>query len=426
MKFNQQANLSQTQRQTYLPNLVQNVQLLQLNRVELSAYLNNLILSNPLIDMPEAEQRLIQYALKDSDSVIEQTAIQKPSLFDTLKEQIELLYRPTYLRELIFWWINQLDHKGYVTVTIEKAIEETGATAVELLDALTLLQQLDPAGIGARSLQECLMLQTERHDLSPPTAYIILEESFDLLTSKKWKKLTEKYHLTVDEVRQVFSFVQTLNPSPAEVFQPPYTPFILPELSVTFEAGELIVTETKYKTPLLSFNADYYEELKRKKDPEVEQYIREKKRECEALQAGLVKRGETILAVGTAIVEHQRAFFLDSQHSLQPLQLNDLAQKLQLDVSTVSRAVRETYIRTQAGTFELKSFLSRRSVNGGSSDELDKALRQLVENEDKQKPHSDQSLSEFLKSQGMTLSRRGVAKYRSRLNIPPSTQRKEE
>ncbi|EXJ23184.1 RNA polymerase sigma-54 factor RpoN [Alkalibacterium sp. AK22] len=425
MKYNQQAHLSQNQRQAYLPNLVQNIQLLQLNRVELSAYLNNLILSNPLIDMPESEQRLIQHALKDSDSVIEQTAVQKPSLFDTLKEQIEMLYRPTYLRELIFWWINQLDHRGYVTVTIDEATEETGATAVELLDALVLLQQLDPPGIGARSLQECLLLQTERHDLSPPTAYIILEESFDLLTDKKWQVLGDKYDLTVDEVKEVFSFVQTLNPSPAEVFQPPYTPFILPELGVQFNNGELSVKETRYKTPLLSFNTEYYQELKRQEDPEVQQYIREKKRECEALQAGLVKRGETILAVGIAIVEHQRPFFSDSQRSLLPLQLNDLAQKLQLDVSTVSRAVRETYIRTPAGTFELKSFLSRRSADGRSSDELDKALIQLVENEDKQKPYSDQLLSDLLNAKGMTLSRRGVAKYRSRLAIPPSTQRKE-
>ncbi|WP_443092696.1 RNA polymerase factor sigma-54, partial [Alkalibacterium pelagium] len=171
MAYQQRPDLSQKQKQTYIPNLVQNVQLLQLNRLELSTFLNELVIGNPLIDVPESEQQLVQRALKTSSSVIEETAAHKQSLYDHLKEQVEMLYRPTYLRELIFWWINQLDHRGYVTASVEEAVEETGATSVELVDALTLLQQLDPAGIGARSLKECLMLQTERLDFSPPTAY---------------------------------------------------------------------------------------------------------------------------------------------------------------------------------------------------------------------------------------------------------------
>lgn len=424
MNHRQVPHQSQKQKQTYLPNLVQNVQLLQLNRIELSNHLNNLILGNPLIDLPENESRLTQVSAKDSTTVIEETAADKPSLFTYLKEQIELLYRPTYLRELLFWWVNQLDHKGYVTKSVEEAVKETGATKVQLIDALTLLQQLDPPGIGARSLQESLMLQTERLDWSPEMAYLILEEQFEALSQKRWRYLAEFYGIQEETVREIFAFIQKLSPAPAEQFMDRQTPFILPELSVTTENGELTVSETKYKTPLLTFNTEYFNELAEREDPSVTRYIKEKKQEYTVLQNGLKKRRETILRVGTAIVMHQRQFFEQPENGLVPLQLNDLAQELQLDESTVSRAVRESYIQTKTGTFELKSFLSRRTAGGGSQDQIDRQLLKLIQEEDKNKPYSDQALSDQLKASGIQLSRRGVNKYRQKLSIPSSTERK--
>lgn len=424
MNHRQVPHQSQKQKQTYLPNLVQNVQLLQLNRIELSNHLNNLILGNPLIDLPENESRLTQVSAKDSTTVIEKTAADKPSLFTYLKEQIELLYRPTYLRELLFWWVNQLDHKGYVTKSVEEAVKETGATKVQLIDALTLLQQLDPPGIGARSLQESLMLQTERLDWSPEMAYLILEEQFEALSQKRWRYLAEFYGIQEETVREIFAFIQKLSPAPAEQFMDRQTPFILPELSVTTENGELTVSETKYKTPLLTFNTEYFNELAEREDPSVTRYIKEKKQEYTVLQNGLKKRRETILRVGTAIVMHQRQFFEQPENGLVPLQLNDLAQELQLDESTVSRAVRESYIQTKTGTFELKSFLSRRTAGGGSQDQIDRQLLKLIQEEDKNKPYSDQALSDQLKASGIQLSRRGVNKYRQKLSIPSSTERK--
>lgn len=426
MDYKQVPHQSQKQKQTYLPNLVQNVQLLQLNRIELSNHLNNLILGNPLIDLPENESRLTQVSAKDSTTAIEETAADKPSLFTFLKEQIELLYRPTFLRELLFWWVNQLDHKGYVTTSLDEAVKETQATEVQLIDALTLLQQLDPPGIGARSLQENLMLQTERLDWSPQMAYLILEEQFEALTQKKWGYLADFYSVSEDDIREVFSFIQKLSPAPAEQFLEKQTPFILPELRVTVENGELTVLETQYKTPLLTFNTDYFKELSERDDETVTRYIKEKKQEYTVLQNGLEKRRETILRVGTAIVTHQHQFFENPENGLISLQLNDLAQELQLDESTVSRAVRESYIQTKAGTFELKTFLSRRTAGGDSQDQIARQLKKLIHAENKKKPYSDQALSDLLKASGVQLSRRGVNKYRQKLAIPSSTERKKK
>lgn len=426
MEFRHQPQQVQKQKQTYIPNLLQGVHLLQLNRVDLSTYLTNQILENPFIDIPEQESRLIQSALKETASAIEQTTASQPSLYDFLKEQIELFYRKTYLRELLFWWVNQLDHRGYVTKTIDEAMDETGAESIELLDALTLLQQLDPPGIGARDLKECLLLQTERLDFAPAIAYIVIEENLEELTNKNWSTLAETYAVTEAEAKEVYHFIHKLTPSPGEAYQSSFTPFVLPELSVSVDQDELVISETKYKTPLVTFNHAYFNELSSSDDPQLKTYIKEKRKEYDVLQMSLEKRKETILRVGTAIVMHQQAYFKKPGASLAPLQLNDLAEELHLDQSTISRAVRETYIETPYGSKELKTFLSRRSSQSAiSKDYIQKALDQLIQTEDKAKPLSDQALSDALKAQDITLSRRGVTKYRKQLNIPSSKQRKE-
>lgn len=425
MDFRQQPEQRQNQKQAYIPNLMQGVHLLQLNRIDLSTYLTNQVLDNPFIDIPDQEILLVQSALKETASAIEQTSASQPSLYDFLKEQIELFYRKTYLRELIFWWVNQLDHRGYVTKSIEEAIDETGANSVELIDSLTLLQQLDPPGIGARSLKECLLLQTERLDFAPPIAYIVIEENLETLTEKKWSRLAENYSVDEDEIKQVYTFIQKLTPSPGEAFQAGFTPFVLPELKVNIDKNNLIIEETKFKTPLLSFNHNYFKELNDSTDTDLKAYIKDKKQEYEILQTSLEKRKETILRVGTAIIMHQHAFFKDRNASLVPLQLNDLAEELHLNQSTISRAVRETYIETPYGAYELKSFLSRRSNQGDvSKDHILQALNQVIQSEDKTKPLSDQALSDALKEQDITLSRRGVTKYRKQLDIPSSKERK--
>lgn len=427
MEFKHQPQQFQKQKQTYIPNLLQGVHLLQLNRIDLSTYLTNQILENPFIDIPEQESHLVQSALNETASAIEQTAASKSSLYDFLKEQIELFYKKTYLRELLFWWVNQLDHRGYVTKSVDEAMEETHASSVELLDGLTLLQQLDPPGIGACDLKECLLLQTERLDFAPAIAYIIIEENFDLLTEKNWSALAETYDVNENEIKNVYSFIQKLTPSPGEAYHSSFTPFVLPELSVSIEKGDLVIRETKFKTPLVSFNHSYFDELSGSYDPDLKSYIKEKKKEYKTLQTSLLKRKETIKQVGTAIIMHQHAYFKDSDIPLASLQLSDLAEELNFDQSTISRAVRETYIETPYGSKELKTFLSRRSSQSGmSKDHIVKALDQLIKAEDNSKPLSDQALSDALNAEDISLSRRGVAKYRKQLNIPSSRQRKEQ
>lgn len=430
MEFNQQHIQKQAQKQTFIPNLVQGMEMLQLNRMELSTYLNSVLLGNPFIEMNLTEPLKLSaknLSTNDVSAIIEQTSVYHVSLYDFLQEQIYLLYRDTPLRKLLFWWVEQLDERGYVTKTLKEAQEETAATEIELLDSLTLLQQLDPAGIGARSLQECLMIKTERMDFAPDIAYLVLEEHYDDLVHKRWKKIAAHYNVPLEEVEAVYQFAQRLSTSPAESFESRYksVPYIVPELMVEIFNGDLVVKETRYKTPLLTLNVSYLNEMKTVDDEEVQVYVQTKKREFDQLQSSLLKRKETVLKVGTAIIMYQQEFFMNKENSLKPLQLNDLAKICHLSESTISRTVRETFIQTPRGVFELKSFLSRRMENGEQTrEDVLTVLQTLITNEDKQHPLSDQKLEVLLKEQGISVSRRAIAKYRKQLQIPSSTDRK--
>lgn len=430
MEFNQQFSQQQAQKQTFIPNLVQGMEMLQLNRMELSTYLNSVLLGNPFIEMTINEPLTISaknVSSSDVSAIIEQTSVYEASLYEFLQEQIFLLYRDTPLRKLIFWWLEQLDPRGYVTKTLEEAQIETGESAIAVLDGLTLLQQLDPAGIGARSLQECLMLQTERVEFAPALAYVVLEEHYEDLIHKNWQKIAAYYDTDSDTIASIYHFVQRLTPAPAEAFEArtKSVPYIVPELMVTLEDGALSIRETKYKTPLLTLNTSYFEEMKAVDDPEVKAYVQAKKQEFDQLQASLMKRKETVLKVGTAILAYQHAFLTEDNHSLKPLQLKDVSEICQLSESTISRTVRETFVQTPKGVFELKVFLSRRMPNGDQSrNDVLGVLQGLIAGENATKPYSDQVLVELLATEGIQVSRRAIAKYRQELNIPSSTERK--
>lgn len=423
MGLNQHLDLSQ--KQQLHPMLLQRIKMLSFNQDELKEFLNAKILENPFIDMSIPFNGTEQQNIDQDLSWIPDTKI---SLRDHLIEQVFMTYRDNMIREMIFFWINQLDQKGYVKKTLEEASQETQIEETVLLDALVLLQQLEPAGVAARSLQECLMLQTERDDTAPRTAYIILEDSFDAFVQHKWKEISRKYDISLVEVQAVADYIKKLDPLPGQQFQPVVDLSIRPDLIVTLANEELVIKEAKQYTPILTFDTEYILELKSHQDKEVTSYVEKKQQEYKSLQSNLQQRQETILRVGTAIIRKQKAFFFDQQNSLVPLQLSELAAELDLHESTISRAINGKYIQTDSGIYEFKFFLSRKLAQEDDSDisthSIQQKILQLVEKEDKQKPLSDQKIVDLLQAEKIELSRRTVAKYRQQLNIPSSSKRK--
>lgn len=436
MKFQQ--NFSQAQKQTQklalTQKLQQSIQVLQYSVEELSDFVDSEAMANPLIEVIEPNYTM-NYSKPMSNSGTEvnylsQIPDTRISLFEHLIDQIHLNYRDTYLRTLVLYLVEYIDLNGFLTITLAEACKETTADPIQMLDALTLIQQLDPPGVGARDLQECLMLQTERDDAAPAIAYLVLEEHFQELVDRKWPEIAKALAVPVSEIQRVFDFIQTLTPTPGASFGSTEGLYIIPDVLVKVAEDEITVTSNRRGMPEVKFQQNYFEQMAKSQDPEVIKYLEEKKQDFQWLQKTIQQRGDTILRAASAIVQHQREFFLQPHRPLKPLTMKVIADELEVHESTVSRAVNGKYMETKFGVFELKSFFSQK-VGGQNEDGEDisantikKRLQELIAAEDKRKPLSDQKLVELLKAESFELSRRTVAKYREALKIPSSSKRK--
>lgn len=314
---------------------------------------------------------------------------------------------------------------------MKQAQENTQATSIEILDALTLIQQLEPAGVGARSLQECLLLQIERDDFAPELAYIILEECFDWLVERKWKEIAQHFSIELSEVQRVFDYVQTLSPSPGRIFERSNEAYIVPDVKVIVDRERNVrVISKRRNQPDVRFQENYFNQMQKKADKETQAYLKERKQEFDWLKKTILQRGDTILRVTQVVVSHQQAFFTNKDRPIKPLTLKEVAKEIGVHESTVSRAVNGKYLETDFGVFELKKFFTSRIQKNGaeaaelSADMAQKNIQILVEQEDKSKPLSDQKIVELLKKDEIIISRRTVAKYRDLLGIPSSSKRK--
>lgn len=430
MKFQQGYSQKQQQSQklAMTQELQQAIQILQFNTEELQDYVETVSLENPLFDVvaPKIQSDLMQMhsgPIKE-DSFI-QIADHPISLFEHLIHQIHLNYRDTFIREIMLILVEYIDVNGYLKVNEEELKKELNATDIQYLDALTLLQQLDPPGVGARDLQECLMLQTEQDDYAPELAYLLLEESFDAIAKRKFEQIAKDYQISLAQVQQILDYIRTLNPFPGTSFGSQDSNFIIPDLTLVRREGQLVVLSNKRGQLRLNFQENYFNRLKRQADEETTAYLKEKLQQFKWLNKTLGQRKDTILEVGKIIVQHQAAFFETKQGALKPLMLKDVAKQLEVHESTISRAVNGKYIETDFGVFELRSFfVNKVSGEDTSVDEVKRLIALLVEKEDKHKPLSDQKIVELLAEKEQKISRRTVAKYREALNIPSSSKRK--
>jgi RNA polymerase sigma-54 factor len=433
MKFEQQFSQQQkqTQKLAMTQKLQQSIQVLQFSTEELTQFIENQALENPLLDVIQPNYTS-NYSKPRTSTGTEMTRLnQIPdttiSLFEHLIDQIHLNYRDTYLRTLVLYLVEYIDLNGYLTISLDEAVEQTGGTPIQLLDALTLIQQLEPAGVGARNLQECLMLQTERDNYAPEIAYLILEEYFTELVERKWESIAKKLVISLTDIQKVFDYIQTLTPTPGAVFGSTEGLYIIPDLTVRVDRQQVTVVSNRSGMPEIKFQQNYFEQMTQSGDSEVLNYLKEKQQAFEWLKKTVEQRGDTIYNVGKAIVERQQEFFLNKEHPIKPLILKDISEELAIHGSTVSRAVNGKYLETDFGVFELKYFFSQKLASDEgerSTNDVKHRLQTLIDSEDKAKPLSDQKLVELLNDEGIDISRRTIAKYRDLLKIPSSTKRK--
>jgi RNA polymerase sigma-54 factor len=370
----------------------------------------------------------------DEDSEAPQAAAEPARLRDHLLEQINLMQMPDRDKRIIAFLIDNLDDDGYMTQDLVELAallpSELEIDAEELTIGLKYLQSLDPPGIGARNLAECLALQLEA--LPEDTqfrdeALLVVREHLDIFAARDYFRLKKLMRCDDDALRAIQSMIIGLNPRPAANYSDGETRYIIPDVVVRKVKGMWVTSLNQEAMPKLRINRMYADILHRNRDASFQQ-LAGQLQEAKWLIKNVQQRFDTILRVSQAIVDRQRHFFEHGEVAMRPLVLREIAETLSLHESTVSRVTTQKFMLTPRGIFELKYFFGSHvsTETGGacSATAIRALIRQMVGEEDSRKPLSDSQISEVLGKQGIMVARRTIAKYRESLQILPVNLRK--
>lgn len=345
--------------------------------------------------------------------------------------------------------IGNLDESGYLNREMEAIVDDLAfsaniiATEEEVEEILKMIQALDPAGIGARDLQECLLLQIDRKqdgNITKYTAKKILEEHFEEFTKKHYKKIIKKLEISDEDLKEAIDEIVKLNPKPGGSMKESAGNYqqIIPDFAIVEHEGRLQLTINGRNAPELKVSNQYKNMLKKyaegakgsKSDKEAFTFVKQKLDGAKWFIDAIKQRQNTLFMTMNAIMNYQKAYFLSGDETqLRPMILKDIAEIVEMDISTISRVANSKHVQTSSGIFSLKYFFSESlSTDSGeevSTREVKKILSEAIDNEEKRKPLTDEKLANLLKEKGYNIARRTVAKYREQLNIPVARLRKE-
>lgn len=326
--------------------------------------------------------------------------------------------------------IGSLTSSGYLHSTVEELAEMAATTPEAVEEVLKVIQRFDPVGVAARSPQECLLVQLEvlRYDRDPILVGLVRDHLEDL-EAKRYKPLLRKFQLTLEDLREYLDIIQGLDPMPGASYGESEPMYVSPDVFVYYYDGDFVVVQNEEGLPQLQLSSLYNDSLTAKTVAEKD-YFQEKMRSASWLIKSLYQRQRTLYKVVESIVKYQRAFFEEGVSKLKPLILKDIADDIGMHESTVSRITTNKYVATPHGVFELKFFFnSALSLDDGSevgSESVKALIKKLIGEEDSKNPLSDERLGEILKDTlKVNIARRTVAKYRTALNIPSSSKRRE-
>ena len=428
------------------PQLLQSMEVLQMNSQELLEYLGKLSEENPTLELSDAPDLRSSFAelrqkaswldagtfgstfTHEEGSAMEPGALDREldSLSAFLCDQLERKRLSKPLLALSKYLAEMVDEDGYLAQEDLDGLTEMKIPQAMVDQALDLLQSLEPAGVGARDLSECLVLQLSRQKETVPYAMDIAARFLTELSRKHYGPISKALGITVPEIQAAEKAIAALEPHPGRAFQPAEpTVYARPDVFIVELEGELRVMLNEYYLPRISING-YYSDLARESDdPEARTYLKEKLRQTKWLLESLERRGSTLQRCAQAVLDTQRAFFEGRTTELAPMSLSSLAEILELHPSTVSRAVRDKFLQCRQGTYPLRYFFSRSVGQQGISRQAVKQRLMLhLKDEDPAHPLSDQTLCKLLEQEGIPLARRTVAKYRSELGIGSSTARR--
>jgi RNA polymerase sigma-54 factor len=474
MAISQKLHTKLVQKLILTPSLQQAIKLLPMSTLELSELLNQEMVENPLLEENQNEEQ--QQDQQQVEATPEKPAEEKPAeKTDSWDDQdyeyffgdyLDDGYRPrtpTEVRELppientlstsgslsdhLLWQlsmkptddvsreigeaiIGNLDDDGYLVATVEE-LSQMGPWPVEKVEStLALVQELDPIGVAARDLQECLLLQLRHQGLAGSQAELIVSQHLRLLQNHQVPELARKVGVTIEDLKQHIDIIQRLDPKPGSRYNPSQSQYVIPDVHVVKVEDQYVAVLNEEGLPQLRISPVYRRLLDKggENSDETRAYVKDKFRSALWLIKSVEQRQKTIHKVATSIINFQRDFLDHGIEYLRPLVLRDVANDIGMHESTVSRVVTNKYMHTPQGVFEMKYFfhsgIASSFGEAVSSVTIKQRIRKIIDAEDGRKPLSDSKIVSMLQKEGLDLARRTIAKYREELKIPTSNQRK--
>ncbi len=408
------------------------------NEINIDEYLSN-------DETPDYKTQANNYSDDDDDR---ESPLAAPiSFHQDLINQLNTFILNENEREIAEFLVGSIDDMGYIRRSLFDIIDDLAFTQGIYTDEITIkrmlqvIHELEPSGVGARDLQECLLLQLKH---KTPTEYValatsIVEEQFDAFTKKHYDKLVLKFNVSNEQLKKAIHEIEKLNPKPGGSFTGSnrVTESIVPDFAIRIVDGELELTLNSRNSPTLHVSKDYQEMMQTYKDSrdksnaqkDAVQFIKQKLDSAKWFIDAIKQRQETLFVTMNAIMHFQEEFFLDGEETkLKPMILKDIADLVGLDISTISRVANSKYVETPYGTKLIKEFFSEAMTNDQGEEvstlEIKKILKDVIDAEDKHKPLPDEQLVDILKEKGYPIARRTIAKYRELLDIPVARMRK--
>ena len=469
MAIDLKQSLRLVQQLVMTPQLQQAIKLLQLSRMELAELINQEMIENPVLEEERREETVSselipspqktegensgeqsydelnweeltdsfitsEYGFRFSEQAEEppplETRVAKGvSLSEHLLWQLRLSDFSREEEEIAEYIIGNIDEDGYLKVSVEYIAQEFGKTPEEVERVLKKVQNFDPAGVGARDLQECLLLQIEQWGIDNPLAEKIIRNYLKELEAKDYKKIARREKVSLQEVKEAVRIICELEPKPGRPFGEERVQYITPDIYVFRSGSDYTIVLNEDGLPKLRISP-YYLSLLRSNTPDAtKEYIREKVQSAMWLIRSIHQRQRTIYRVMESIIKFQREFFDKGVPYLKPLILKDVAQDIGMHESTVSRVTTNKWVHTPHGIFSMKFFFNSRisSLSGEpvASESVKERIRQIISREPAERPYSDREIVKILwEEYGIEIARRTVTKYRESMGILPSGKRK--
>ncbi|WP_372662132.1 RNA polymerase factor sigma-54 [Cohnella sp.] len=415
-------SLLQRQNQAMGAQLQQAIRLLQLSSAEVCELILEEHDRNPLLDVTWNDYLPSRSPIGGYNDRFENVHGSQENLEQYLLSQIRMNGMQANLLKIMTYLIGNLNDKGYLTIRLEEVCAQLLVSPEDAAAALLAVQSLDPPGVGARDLRECLLIQIEQEGLSDSLPYWIVCDCLEELAKRNIKRIEKKMNRNADDISLAIDYIRRLNPRPGLAYAKTQSAVIRPDAHITKEPngqGYLITMEGSH-VPRPSINDDYAKLLLQQGNDETLLYVREKLQSAKWLIRNLGYRNQTLTKVIECIVYKQYDFLEKGDAYLKTLKLMDISDQVGMSESTVSRATKNKYVSTPRGTYELKYFFSGglpTEDEDASTHQIKARIRQLIRQEDKKKPLSDQEITYRLTEEGIRISRRTVMKYRDEMNL---------